>query len=289
MGTDHKNTTHFEKENYTWDDELMGLLCYNLLGNYGRLGNMMFQYASLLGIARDRGMIPVANISQDNSFKNNFELGSVGDTVVQNLDAIYQEQTFAYSSNYSQIDSKLNVEIRGYFQSPLYFNHRKVEVSENFKFSKEIRNKAAAKIPNDVCVSVHVRRGDYTKIQEYHHNQTVKYYEEALAHFRGYRPVFFSDDIEWCKQTFGHIEGAVFVENEDTLNLEATVSSDESAYVDMCAMSFCNAHIIANSSFSWWGAYLGEAPTVAPATWFGPKGPQDWHDIYCPEWTVLDA
>ena len=111
---------------------------------------------------------------------------------------------------------------------------------------------------------------------------TLKYYLE-------HNEMLDDDDIEWCKQTFGHIDGAVFVENEDTLNLEATVSSDESAYVDMCAMSFCNAHIIANSSFSWWGAYLGEAPTVAPATWFGPKGPQDWHDIYCPEWTVLDA
>ena len=54
----------------------MGILSYNLLGRYGRLGNMMFQYASLLSIAKDRGMIPIANISQDVSFKNNFSLSS---------------------------------------------------------------------------------------------------------------------------------------------------------------------------------------------------------------------
>ena len=265
----------------------MGILSYNLLGRYGRLGNMMFQYASLLSIAKDRGMIPIANISQDVSFKNNFSLSSVGDTLVHNIDEVYQEQSFSYSLDYSNIDSKKNIDLRGYFQSPRYFNHRKNEIIENFTFSKEVRVCAADKIPEDVCVSVHVRRGDYTKIKEYHHNQSVEYYLKALKHFDGYRPVFFSDDIEWCKMTFGHIDGAVFVDNESTLNLEATISSDASAYVDMCAMSFCNAHIIANSSFSWWGAYLSGAQTVAPSTWFGPSGPQDWHDIYCEEWTVL--
>ena len=93
--------------------------------------------------------------------------------------------------------------------------------------------------------------------------------------------------IIWCGETFSDIKNAIFIGNEHSLNLEATISSDESGYVDMCAMSFCNAHVIANSSFSWWSAYLSGAPTVAPKTWFGIKGPQDWQDVYCDEWKLM--
>ena len=266
---------------------MKGILAYNLLGRYGRLGNMMFQCAALIGIARDKDMIPVANISHDSAFKNNFSLQSVGDILVYNIDTLYQEPSFSYSSNYTEIDPKQNVEIRGYFQSPLYFNHRRNEIIENFTFSKDVRVKAAEKIPEDVCVSVHVRRGDYVNIPDYHHNQSEEYYRNALDHFAGYRPVFFSDDIDWCKETFSDVENAVFVENEDSLNLEARVASDESGYVDMCAMSFCNAHIIANSSFSWWGAYLSGAPTILPKTGFCVKGTQDWQVVYCDEWVLM--
>jgi len=266
---------------------MKGILAYNLLGRYGRLGNMMFQCAALIGIARDKDMIPVANISHDSTFKNNFSLQSVGDILVYNIDTLYQEPSFSYSSNYTDLDAKQNIEIRGYFQSPLYFNHRRNEIIENFTFNKDVRFKAAEKIPEDVCVSVHVRRGDYVNLSDHHYNQSEEYYRNALDHFAGYRPVFFSDDIDWCKETFSDVENAVFVENEDSLNLEARVASDESGYVDMCAMSFCNAHIIANSSFSWWGAYLSGAPTIAPKTWFGVKGPQDWQDVYCDEWVLM--
>jgi len=52
-------------------------------------------------------------------------------------------------------------------------------------------------------------------------------------------------------------------------------------------MSWCNGHIIANSSFSWWGSYLGGSTTVAPKNWFGPKGPQDWSDIYREGWILV--
>lgn len=265
----------------------MGILSYNHLGSHGRLGNVMFQYAAVLGIAKSTGMIPVANLSHDQNFKKNFKLGSVGDTQIHNLDGVYSEPDFSFQESVFEFDNTLNIDLRGYFQSPKYFDNWKRIICQEFSFSDDIREMAAEKIPSDVCVSVHVRRGDYTKLNDVHHNQTEDWYREALTHFEGYRPVFFSDDIDWVKNTFSDIENAVFVDNEETLNLQANKTSDISGYVDMCAMSFCNAHIIANSSFSWWASYLSGSLTIAPKKWFGKNGPENWENIYCEDWRLL--
>jgi hypothetical protein len=88
--------------------------------------------------------------------------------------------------------------------------------------------------------------------------------------------VCFSDDPTKCKELFSK-------KNITYLNLEKD-------YLDMYAMSYCANNIIANSSFSWWGAWLNRNKNkkiVAPKIWFGPKGPQDYQDIYCNEWKVI--
>ncbi len=265
----------------------MSNLCYNLLGNFGRLGNVMFQYAATLGIARKTNMNPIAAISNVENFSTLFKLGSVTDAVVE-TNMLFNEESFCYDDRAFRIAVPENssVDIRGYYQTPKYFSHIENEVKQNFDFNENIKNNAIDLIPSEPCVSVHVRRGDYVPISDYHFNQAIEYYENSIKHFSDYIPVFFSDDISWCKETFSHISNAVFVENKETLNLNARISSDVSGYVDMCAMSMCNAHVIANSSFSWWGAYLGGGPTIAPKTWFGPSGPQDWQDIYCDDWIL---
>ena len=265
-----------------------GLTCFNLLGNFGRLGNMMFQVASTIGVSKTNGSVAAANLSVVPLFKEIFQLNSVVDTLVQNLHQVYSEGKFSFDDTVFKLEQGLNVDLRGYFQTEKYFKHCENTIRQNFTFNDNIRTLAANIIPSDVCVSVHVRRGDYVNISEYHHNQTPDYYFSALERFPHHRPVFFSDDIEWCKQTFKSLPNdPVFIENTDTLNLNPAVTSDMSAYIDMCAMSFCNDHIIANSSFSWWGAWLGNGNTIAPKTWFGPKGKQDWQDIYCDGWEVI--
>ena len=91
----------------------------------------------------------------------------------------------------------------------------------------------------------------------------------------------FSDDIDWCKENLSDLaETVYFSENPPA-------DGNNGVYIDLCMMTLCDAHIIANSSFSWWGALLGNGNTIAPKTWFGPKGKQDWQDIYCDGWEVI--
>ena len=113
-------------------------------------------------------------------------------------------------------------------------------------------------------VSVHVRRSDYLLIAGSPVLKTA-YYESAAALVCAREPspqwVIFSDDIPWCRENLGFLKGALFVEGNDAEPWE-----------DLRLMAACRHHIIANSSFSWWGAYLGRdtaGVTVAQEKWFG--------------------
>ena len=248
----------------------------------------MFQYATVLGAAKKSGHVPFCNISGIPLFSECFDLGSVENGQVE-PELILNERGFEYQEIVHNLPVDKSIDIRGYFQTEKYFKCVENEVRQDFTFKEHIRNKAIDKIPEDVCVSVHIRRSDYVNLQDYHFNQTTDYYYKALEHFPDHRPVFFSDDIAWCKEQFSGVKNdPIFVENEETLNTSAAHNSDISGYIDMCAMSFCNDHIIANSSFSWWGAWLGQGRVVAPSNWFGPKEAWKNHkDVYCEGWIVL--
>lgn len=256
----------------------MALLSYNNIGNYGRLGNQMFQYASLLGLANETNRTPIANLSASD-LPDCFTLGAVQDKVNESPQGFLEEVGFAYNTSYAEAlkNTQLDIDIIGYYQTSKYFDELNTnnEVKANFEFKKEIREKAGELLPyNEVLVSVHIRRTDYVNLSEYHTNQPESYYKEAMEHFEDYRPVVFSDDIEWCKENMKWLgDKAVFMDNDQ--------------FTDLCLMSWCNGHIIANSSFSWWGAYLSGGKTVAPKNWFGPKGPQDWQDVYENHWIQL--
>lgn len=269
----------------------MNKVSFNHLGRLGRLGNCMFQYATVLGAARSSGHVPVCNLSAAPLMSEFFVLGSVADGVNDNefIVGVEPQNHFGFSKHVLELPQDKNVDLYGYFQTEKHFKHIEEEVRQNFTFRPTAIEKAARKIPVDgPCVSVHVRRGDYTAMTTYHPLLTIEYYNSAISQFKGYRPVFFSDDIEWCKSVFKDTpNGPVFVDNEIHISKDGTTQSDASGYVDMCAMSMCKGHVIANSSFSWWGAWLGGGKTVAPKTWFGPDGPKDWQDIYCNDWCVL--
>lgn len=248
-------------------------ISFNLLGKYGRLGNQMFQYAALFAASEKSGKTPCANISGTN-LDTGFELTRVEDELMDGEGVIYQEPDFSFTdqlfSAAKMIDA--NIDIRGYFQSQKYFADYEMEIKDEFDFRPEIRE-CVHLLPTEPCVSLHIRRTDYLMMSKTHHNLPMEYYQEAMKEFNGYRPVVFSDDIEWCKENLSWLDKPVFISNDE--------------FRDMFLMSMCNGHIMANSSFSWWASYLGGGKTVAPKTWFGPEGPQDWQDIYLDEWTLL--
>ena len=243
------------------------------LGRWGRHGNQMFQYAATMSVAKHLGVSAMAPI-QDKTLKDCFKLGDVISGMPTELHGRYEQgDEFAYNEKIFDLPTDKNIDLFGYFQSEKYFKHIEDAIRENYEFKDEIIEKAKA-IKSDLdlkkTVSLHVRRGDYLQLSHVHPTSDVSYYDEAMTHFDGHTPVVFSDDIPWCKENLSHLN-AVFVEGNDL-------------YTDMCLMSMCDGHIIANSSFSWWAAWLGKGKTVAPKRWFAESGPKDWSDVYCEGW-----
>ncbi len=245
-----------------------------------RLGNQMFQYASALGVSKKTGHSFSYNVDKTYLGKC-FDLESVQNEVVPPT-ALYHEPSFPFNETAFNLPKEHDIELQGYFQSEKYFKHCEDLIKQEFFFKEKIRHAAAQKLPVGVLVSIHVRRGDYTKIPDYHPLPSVEWYERAFAKFSDYTPVIFSDDIEWCKKNLSHLSPNIFF--SDNVSTDGT----DDVFIDLCMMSMCNAHIIANSSFSWWGAWLGGGQTVAPKNWFGPRGPQNFQDIYCENWSVYD-
>ena len=254
-------------------------MTYSELGNNGRLGNQMFQYAALLGTSYMRGrkfMIP----NEGHSLIDTFLLGSQDDYNPDHIpDFIYTEPDFAYNAGICLV--KDNTELKGFFQSPNYFTHCEDTIRKNFIFKPEIDEIANIQlsklVPADrpIC-SLHIRRTDYLTKTDYHPAEDLTYIKNAVeAVGNNIKDVFFlvfSDDISWCKENIGG--DVAFSENRPA--------------VDMCMMSKCPIHIIANSSFSWWGAWLSKSKAViAPKNWFGPSGPKDWSSVYYPTWVQL--
>lgn len=175
----------------------------------------------------------------------------------------------------------------GYWQSERYFApirdrlRRELQLTEGLPGEAEHLAAEMARVPS---VSLHVRRGDYVttpEVRELHGTCTVDYYRAAMALLDEQldHPVYFafSDDPEWVESSFQHPK----------LRVVSSPDRKWSDHVELALMSRCSSHIVANSSFSWWGAWLGENPrktVVAPRRWFSaPHLRSD--DIVPPSWT----
>ncbi len=246
----------------------------------GQLGNQMFQYASLKGIARNRGFDYMVAHNADvvvDSLGNKLytELFNPFDIVVKQgvLDTqqYIQEPHFQFSEELFN-SCPDNASLVGYYQTPKYFNHIKDEIRSDFTFRPEILEPCKEMMEEMVePVALHIRRGDFITNVENHYNQDLEYYEEALTKFEKNRQVIiFSDDTEWCNKQ------ELFAPDR------FLIAEGNSPYVDMCLMTMCSGFIIANSTFSWWPAWLSVAEdkkVVYPKQWFGVTGYTKDHDV----------
>lgn len=281
------------------------MISFREIGYWGRLGNQMFQFASTVGIARKSGFdakFPIENcfvsqrtgpydpeIGQNEEVKCDlldcFNLSDDFFIPARHIrtDRIYQEPDFTFDPNSFKIPNFTSV--RGYFQTEKYFSHCSNEIKKNFSFKKEILEKAQEYVQKikeksgKSLIGVHVRRGDYVRSPDHHPPCSFEYYKRCFDLFNRIGEfifLIFSDDPSWCEDNF---KG----ENYIVCNLK-------DPYQELCCMSLCSHNIIANSSYSWWGAWLNnnrDKKILAPSKWFGPLLNKNTDDVYCHGWIKL--
>ena len=223
------------------------------IGELGRLGNQLFQIAATIGIARRNGC---SFIFPPWPYARFFEF-----PIPQSHTIRMMRRRPQRDFRYEEVAIDRATELFGYFQSERYFAHCEAQVRHYFTphhaLSQLLDRGFGDLLATGTC-SVHVRRTDYIGDQMWPDLAAGDYYERAMSQFdSGTTFVIFSDDIEWCKQRFRG-SSMFFVEALGEIE-------------DLFLMSRCGGHIIANSSFSWWGAWLDpnkDKKVIAPTQWF---------------------
>ena len=273
---------------------------YNRLGSNGRLGNQMFQYAGLRGVAANREfdwVVPRPESYGDSNY-GLFDCFKMSNVKEENFGMINGQNVATGQFHFNQDFFDRcpdNVNLHDYFQSPKYFSNIEDQIREDFTFKAEILD-PCQDIMSDLenPIFIHVRRGDYVNSQNAHPVCPVEYYKEALTHFDDEVPVLvFSDDIDWCQEQ-ELFAGDRFMLSEYNERYPQSCDTNDGRqnalipYFDMCMMTLCSGGIMANSSMSWWGAWLISNPTqpiVAPKQWFGEQYKDyNMNDLRPEEW-----
>lgn len=281
----------------------------------GGLGNQLFQYAfyeSLKNNNKDKKVYACLERFEEIKDNKGFQVSEYfSDAVVELYDGDVNKimdrrkdlfnkikvKAFGYKSsfiiesqetvdiNYLNVNYDKDVYYRGLWQSEKYFNDIKDSVIEKLKFSEEtIAANRLDKFPDKQYVSIHVRRGDYISNPVYSKLLgdvcSKLYYENAVEYFirkfgKDVCFMVFSDDINWVEREFD------FLKNKDVKFNRGKRDID-----DLYLMSICDHNIIANSTFSWWGAYLNSSKNkivISPGKWYGVENnfhneiiPEDW-------------
>ncbi len=197
---------------------------------------------------------------------------------------IYEENNFYFDSQLSEI--KPSIYISGYWQSEKYFLEIVMVLKKEFEINippSHENNELLIKIRNSNSICIHIRRGDYVsvpKFNAFHGTCSLEYYFNAIKYIkeRIENPIFyiFSNDIPWSKEHLNFEGDKIFVDINDS----------KTDYEDLRLMQNCKHNIIANSTFSWWGAWLNENPdkiVIAPEKWFENEEMQNQTQDLIPE------
>ena len=256
------------------------MITFSKFGNYGRLGNQLFQYASMLGLA-NKYNTPLVLPFLD-WFHYIKHPPSCGSPKVMPL----REKHYHYDESQFELASQTDVDILGWLQSEKYWEHCKDYVKERLQFSNYgyilTENKINGLLDGRPTIAISIRRGDYVDNPNYELLNADYYYLALLEHFpdwRDYQILIFSDDIPYCKVHFECLPNVYFVEGEP--------------FEQLILGSMCDHFIVANSTFSWWMAYLGEkehSKIIRPAYLFAGEllKTHDDKDFWPERWTKFD-
>ena len=256
----------------------------------GGLGNQLFQYAVGRALALHNKLPLKLDLTVFENYKlhNGYRLdqfaiqaGIATENEIINLKGgnnvlfsalrkagLFKRKSYFKEKRSSYFDARVFknnfVYLDGYWQNELYFSNIREELLRELSPINSINDLGCdylETINKSNSVSLHVRRGDYLNLKSFN-VLDVDYYMKAVEYIRKNveKPTFyiFSDDLEWCKNNLGFLDGCIYVDRTQT------------EIDDLKLMSFCQHNIIANSSFSWWGAWLNQNPkktVIAPKSW----------------------
>ena len=244
------------------------MIAYQSIGSNGKIGNQLFQIASTIGIAIENNHDFIFNDSEIFNFLPKLKKYTTNN--FSNINRIYNESDFCHHN--VNVFQNENLCLHGYFQSHKYFNKNKETILNLLEIDNPIfKNRTNIDFSNS-C-SVHIRRGDYVKIGlthplNPHPLQSIDYYKQAINIINADKYFVFSDDINWCKENLKD-ERLVFIDYP-----EKNLNYFDADLCELQLMSLCQNNIIANSTFSWWSAYLNNNQNkkiIAPKIWFGDK------------------
>ena len=266
-----------------------------LLKVSGGLGNQLFQYAAGRSLASTTNARLVLDISfYDKGRHRTFELDqfpiqadvqhrSSGMTwmsrcnqflrSIVHRDQIYREPHFQFDPLFENV--RPPVTLTGYFQTYRYFEKIEQQIREELRVpdpSDPETLQLSQKMSGQNYAVLHIRRGDYvssTKASRIYAQCTLDYYQAAMERLPVSNPVLvLSDDLQWAKENLPVVRPLIFPENK----------VDRPGLADLWLMTRAKHHIIANSSFSWWGAWLAGKGglKIAPRKWFHDSAVNDW-------------
>lgn len=261
----------------------------------GGLGNQMFQYAFGKALEAEKNKVffdlDWFKKNHKETTPRNFDLSHFNVNIAK---AQFWHKLFCRNIKEKQAniyepklkEQKGNLIFSGYFQTEDYFKNIRSKLLTDFSLKESLNEKnqdILLQIKQKNSVSLHVRRGDYVKLAHIYGVCDEKYYNQAVQYIQNQitEPHFFlfSDDVEW-------------VRNNIVLNSPYTIvdiNNGEQGFFDLELMKNCSHNIIANSSFSWWGAWLNQNPNkivVSPEKWFADGRPSD---IICKDWVKISV
>jgi hypothetical protein len=264
-------------------------ITFKSLGNYGELGNQLFQLSATLGIAQNNNLqVIFPQWKYITYFPNSKDLKYVDNNYFDNKN---MEILWEYSTTYDDLklnNISKNYDLSGYRQSEKYFKDYKGQILNLLKPDNNYLENIKLTFPvlnTDNTVSIHIRRGDYVNFSDLFLPLSDEYYYYSVKYIQSVvgpnlNLIIVSNDKEWVRNNMPKL---------NSLN-NIYYSPFENQLDDFSVIYLCKWHINANSSFSWWASYLSQsAIIIAPSKYYiGEFENKNTLDMYPDDWILID-